>query len=233
LTKKEKEINDEFGSVLIFGRSGTGKTICLSDRLRQDAERNSELRQLFVARSTSLCKLVYAYQQLSGNMSPGATYYTWNDFLKNIDQSITAAKGKSKLYFNQDRRVTFGMFRDDIWPQLMSKLNKRAADKMTLSPLVVWTQIRSFLKGSIEVIFGNQFSVLTEIALSDTLALPHMYEANATVTSTPNVVSQNSVASSAKLTRGYQKIREVYKEYKKKKAIELFFSIQASQDFCH
>ena len=65
-----------------------------------------------------------------------------------------------------------------------------------------------------------QFTVLNEIKLSDTLALPHMYEANATVTSTPNVVSQNSVASSAKLTRGYQKIREVYKEYKKKKLID-------------
>jgi hypothetical protein len=65
-----------------------------------------------------------------------------------------------------------------------------------------------------------QFTVLNEIKLSDTLALPHMYEANATVTSTPNVATQNSVASSAKLTRGYQKIREVYKEYKKKKLMD-------------
>jgi hypothetical protein len=65
-----------------------------------------------------------------------------------------------------------------------------------------------------------QFTVLNEIKLSDTLALPHMYEANATVTSTPNVVTQSSVASNAKLTRGYQKIREVYKEYKKKKLMD-------------
>jgi hypothetical protein len=65
-----------------------------------------------------------------------------------------------------------------------------------------------------------QFTVLKEINLSDTLALPHMYQANATITSTPNVVSQNNVATTAKLTRGYQKIREVYKEYKKKKLVD-------------
>jgi hypothetical protein len=65
-----------------------------------------------------------------------------------------------------------------------------------------------------------QFTILNEIKLSDTLALPHMYEANATITSTPNVVSQNNVATNAKLTRGYQKIREVYKEYKKKKLVD-------------
>jgi hypothetical protein len=65
-----------------------------------------------------------------------------------------------------------------------------------------------------------QFTILQDISLSDTLALPHMYQANATITSTPNVVTQNNVSTTSKLTRGYQKIREVYKEYKKKKLID-------------
>ena len=65
-----------------------------------------------------------------------------------------------------------------------------------------------------------QFTVINEIKLSDTLALPHMYEANTTLVSTPNTVTQNNVSTNAKLTRGYQKIREVYKEYKKKKLID-------------
>ena len=161
LTKKEKEINDTPGSVIIFGRSGTGKTLCLCDRLQQDVEKNSELHQLFVARSVSLCNLVKAYQHRTGTVSQGATFYTWKEFLEKMDQSITTTKGKSK-YFNPERRVTFSKFRDEVWPQLKGKLSKRFVDSMTLSPSVVWTQILSFLKGSIEVVFDNEFGVLSE-----------------------------------------------------------------------
>ena len=65
-----------------------------------------------------------------------------------------------------------------------------------------------------------QFSVLNEVKLSDCLALPHMYEANAVVTSTPNQVTNENEGQTAKLTKGYQKIREVFKEYKNKKLID-------------
>ena len=65
-----------------------------------------------------------------------------------------------------------------------------------------------------------QFTILNEIKLSDTLALPHMYEANALVTSTPNEVTNVNQGQTAKLTKGYQKIREVFKEYKSKKLVD-------------
>jgi hypothetical protein len=64
------------------------------------------------------------------------------------------------------------------------------------------------------------FSVLNEIKLSDCLALPHMYEANTVVTSTPGQVTDVNEGQTAKLTKGYQKIREVFKEYKNKKLVD-------------
>ena len=173
LTKKEKEINDSTGAVLIFGRSGTGKTVCLCDRIRKDKEAIPSVRQLFVARSSNLCSLVKAYQQSSSDVGLSDTkFITWKEFLQKMDKSISRSKGKSKIYFTADRRVTFIRFRDELWGKIRSKRSKRFVDGMNLSPSVVWTQIQSFLKGSIEVVIDNQFSFLTEQQYNDRTVFP-------------------------------------------------------------
>lgn len=54
---QETAILEKEGSVLLLGRSGTGKTVCLLNRILRDRHRfGSSLRQLFVAR-TKVCLL--------------------------------------------------------------------------------------------------------------------------------------------------------------------------------
>ena len=54
------------GTVLLLGRSGTGKTVCLCEGMVTDRERAATLgvglRQLFVARSPRMCELVREIQ---------------------------------------------------------------------------------------------------------------------------------------------------------------------------
>ncbi len=54
------------GTVLLLGRSGTGKTVCLCEGMVTDRERAAALgvglRQLFVARSPRMCELVREIQ---------------------------------------------------------------------------------------------------------------------------------------------------------------------------
>ena len=54
------------GTVLLLGRSGTGKTVCLCERMVVDRERalalGGGIRQLFVARSARMCELVRGIQ---------------------------------------------------------------------------------------------------------------------------------------------------------------------------
>ncbi len=54
------------GTVLLLGRSGTGKTVCLCEGMVTDRERAAalgvSLRQLFVARSPRMCELVREIQ---------------------------------------------------------------------------------------------------------------------------------------------------------------------------
>jgi hypothetical protein len=54
------------GTVLLLGRSGTGKTVCLCEQMVADREQAAALgvglRQLFVARSPRMCALVRGIQ---------------------------------------------------------------------------------------------------------------------------------------------------------------------------
>ncbi len=67
LGHKQQEIHTLSGTVLLLGRSGTGKTVCLCDRMTRDrvAAQLSGLTnfsQLFVSRSKRLCEFVKHYQ---------------------------------------------------------------------------------------------------------------------------------------------------------------------------
>ena len=63
LTSAEKAIVEKSGSVLVLGRSGTGKTICIANKMTYDYRTSArEGRQLFVCRSARVCGLVQRLQ---------------------------------------------------------------------------------------------------------------------------------------------------------------------------
>ena len=156
LTRAEKKINRiREGSLMVFGRSGTGKTICLTDKMRSDRQLNGSLTQLFVARSMHLCNVVKSYQQNSDSsfMEYKKNQTTFLQFRRFVDDMLKRVKDHLKQLgrysateniFNNDNRVTSSKFKDIIW--------KEIASNSTLNPNTVWTQIHTNLKGSVEVI---------------------------------------------------------------------------------
>ena len=64
LTSVESAIIEKSGSVLVLGRSGTGKTIVIANKMTYDRRMSaSEGQQLFVCRSARVCGLVQRLQQ--------------------------------------------------------------------------------------------------------------------------------------------------------------------------
>ena len=61
--------------------------------------------------------------------------------------------------------------------------------------------------------FTYKFTVLTEIAVGSLQATPHMYTSNFQITKTNNTISLTETKSDETISRGYQKIKEVYSEY--------------------
>ncbi|KAJ1388879.1 hypothetical protein B484DRAFT_459747, partial [Ochromonadaceae sp. CCMP2298] len=68
LSKREREVNLAVGTVLLLGRSGTGKTVCLCNRMTSDRQSNPVSLQLFVCRSRGLRDSVQRYQRDYGNL---------------------------------------------------------------------------------------------------------------------------------------------------------------------
>ena len=169
LTPKEKEVNAQSGTVLLLGRSGTGKTLCLCDRMSQDrldlannhdthdngnrdASVNTDAsfrkgpNQLFVSRSNRLCEFVKEYQKrfyLESDLSC-TDFMTLDKFIKHMDLMIRKEGNGNDRMFIPSRRVDFSRFRDNIYKDIRQESD--------LEPLVVWTQIRSFIKGSVEAV---------------------------------------------------------------------------------
>ena len=174
LTQKQRAINSESGSVLLVGRSGmrfvyllyhlcsylykcvagTGKTICIGDRMRSDREASlrsgQSITQLFVTRSPRLCSFMKLYQQQQkGEQETGEAsavdYLSLSEFVSHFEAACCRFKGvgRTKVYVRPNE-VTYARFRREVYPFI----NKRSECK--LDALVVWTQVRSFIKGSIE-----------------------------------------------------------------------------------
>jgi hypothetical protein len=210
LNRLEQSVRGQGGTVLLLGRSGTGKTLCLMDRMQHDrallqrqwdtaCSSGSTPRrpsQLFVARSLQLCELVRCYQKHSAMDSAGEDvenhFMRMRMFQAELERRIalteaghcadtaalpTLAAGGA--LFNLSHRdadcVDYARFHDEIFPVISERLNTtnpRTAPACTtltaalvpaaptaasclLDSLVVWTQIRSFLKGSVEAILSG------------------------------------------------------------------------------
>ncbi|KAJ1434066.1 P-loop containing nucleoside triphosphate hydrolase protein, partial [Ochromonadaceae sp. CCMP2298] len=193
LSKREREVNLAVGTVLLLGRSGTGKTVCLCNRMTRDRQANPVSLQLFVCRSRRLRDAVQRYQRDYGNLdgdsggdsgesggndgngvgvqshSPESAFLTLDAFLDAMESRVLGAEdtgtdtaidtgtvtgsadssssgsGRGRTYL-PSKRVDFKRFKEQIFPSF---------GKPKLDPLVAWTQIRSFIKGSVEALLGE------------------------------------------------------------------------------
>jgi hypothetical protein len=84
------------------------------------------------------------------SLSPG-DFLTLENFVQHMDRVVTAAKGPSPRSYHPALRVSFARFKDEIFPRLAAGVKK---GYYRLDPLVAWTQIRSFIKGSIETLIS-------------------------------------------------------------------------------
>lgn len=76
-----------------------------------------------------------------------------------------------------------------------------------------------------------QYSVLQRLPVQHLFALPFMYESKFTITPPSNVGVQSKEIQTVPVTRGLQKIKEVYQEYKSKDLIKPDFPEITVQDF--
>ena len=178
LSAKQREINSQRGSVLLLGRSGTGKTYYLVNRMQSDARAAVEasagaaaadtaFRQLCVTRSAKLCELLkslYRDGEENSALSQRADFRTLEQFISHMEKVCGATAGAASglpFPFPKNRNVDFACFRDTIFPTIAGK-------DRSLDALTVWTQIRSFLKGSVEAVLLGRPLQLKEYLDLDT-----------------------------------------------------------------
>jgi hypothetical protein len=145
LTAEELQVVRRTGTVLVLGRSGTGKTICIANRMDYDREEDKGVSQLFVARSRRICSYVRGLVEGTGTPKEGVEYLT---FAKLVDKCERVLQIKQKQHASDwgdsrdPNQITYARFKLEIYKKSTYKVD----------PLIVWSQIRSFIKGSIEAV---------------------------------------------------------------------------------
>ena len=156
LTSAEKAIIEKSGSVLVLGRSGTGKTICIANKMIYDHRTSAGTgRQLFVCRSARVCNLVQRLQHYSIDLSCHVSAVSaehqqrhtpvFMQFDQLVHQQLLRVDPGSRGKFAAIRKMTFRRFAGEFFDSKMRR-------SCSLDKLVVWMQIQSFIKGSIEAV---------------------------------------------------------------------------------
>jgi hypothetical protein len=135
LTEEERDVVQTEGTVLVLGRSGCGKTICIANRIEYDRQlaHDPSFSQMFVARSVRLCR----YVEGAVSEDNRASFLTYERLLYEIESSLP---GQRKS-FNPSQRIDFHRFRD---------FHSSSSLKEKVNALTSWTVMRTFMKGSIE-----------------------------------------------------------------------------------
>jgi hypothetical protein len=166
LSKKEEEIVNEQNSLLVYGRSGTGKTVCICNKMQVDRHFDGSqnvgiTKQIFIARSRKLVNLVQRTNERNSAGSVQDLKYmkciVFEDFLLDMEEAILTSSKSAKALFaftrEDQRRVTWKRFQEVLWPRMKVERQKRSSKlQITLEPLVVYTQIRTHIKGSLEAV---------------------------------------------------------------------------------
>jgi hypothetical protein len=152
MTGPESAVIEKQGTVLVLGRSGTGKTLCICNRMSRDRHLSAVpgLKQCFVARSKKVRELMRSLQEryCSDEDLSRSRFLKFEDLLRECRQSrdndnVDAPRPR---LFSKSRKVGFQRFKG-IYPGLRPK--------QQLDPLVAWAQIRSYIKGSAEAVGKN------------------------------------------------------------------------------
>mmetsp|Transcript_30946 Transcript_30946/g.67906 ORF Transcript_30946/g.67906 Transcript_30946/m.67906 type:complete len:1052 (+) Transcript_30946:41-3196(+) len=140
LTEEEESIvTRKNGTVLLLGRAGSGKTLVVSNRMLRDSQMyDSGTNQLFVARTHRLCKYVKGIFEGAGGDAKRVNFLSISTFVQHLFENVAA---KDEVSAMTRPVVDFKFFSTEIWPQIKGK-------EKELDDLAVWTQIRSFIKGS-------------------------------------------------------------------------------------
>jgi len=138
LTREERDVVETSGTVLLLGRSGTGKTICTANRMdfdRQQMTHDPSFTQLFVARSQKLCAYV---QNIIGTPS-GTSFETYDKLKQRLERELPTKDDEIRSSFPTELKMRFDVFKREVYN-----------GDQDIDPLLAWTSIRSFIKGSIE-----------------------------------------------------------------------------------
>lgn len=89
LTPTEEDIVSRKGTVLLIGRSGTGKTLCVCNRMARDRVlHGNKIRQLFVSRTSRLCEYMEALQKRAGEDLTTLAMKRVNDFVEELSRDV-------------------------------------------------------------------------------------------------------------------------------------------------
>ena len=154
---------------------GTGKTVCISDRMMADRDESRSaaqpMLQLFVCRSSKLCEFMKGFQRQ--HVSEHDLLYTDFQSLKvflegieNICSGITGTNISAK--FRSARQVNYYKFKLEIYKEINN--NKR--NPCLLDASIVWTHFRAFIKGSIRCVYSEDHARSRPLTLEEYCKLP-------------------------------------------------------------
>jgi hypothetical protein len=151
----------------------SGKTVCLCNRMSKDRMTartisGDPISQLFVCRSRRLrdvvkrfydshCRVVTNDDEydlpdeeeerrlVEEKETNQANFFTLEMFIEHMNEAISLECGRSHRLYERPDFMDYDSFRDEIYPNL--KYNMKPTK---LDPLVLWTQIRTHIKGSYE-----------------------------------------------------------------------------------
>eukprot|EP01012_Entosiphon_sulcatum_P052452 TRINITY_DN7209_c0_g1_i2.p1 TRINITY_DN7209_c0_g1~~TRINITY_DN7209_c0_g1_i2.p1 ORF type:complete len:2046 (-),score=241.54 TRINITY_DN7209_c0_g1_i2:12-6149(-) len=149
LSPEQVAIVDSPNSVLLQGRSGTGKTVVITQRIRN---RKQNGRQLFITRSTLLLQSVVRELVRSGcsvrtypvapdDKSWQVLALTFAQFERLVSDFLTAEKIQCPV--PPSGYVDFDRFEKHLWPKMSALVRK-------LDPNLVWTEFVTRIAGSFE-----------------------------------------------------------------------------------
>lgn len=112
LTDEERHVVEAKGTTLLLGRSGTGKTLCICNRMEFDRimfSGNIMFTQLFVSRSARLCR--YVSGVVGGNDS--YEFMTLQELVNMLDTSLPQLNSSFASHL-PSQHVSFVRFRREL-----------------------------------------------------------------------------------------------------------------------
>lgn len=142
LTLEERSIVEKEGTVMLLGRSGTGKTICICNRIDHDrhlSESDPSFKQVFVARNAAICRYVEQNVGKEYGADEGAATRT---FYISLEEFILKCEAGSGVAWPKSKSMDFRRYKRDVISD----------QRLELDATELWKQFRTFIKASIDAV---------------------------------------------------------------------------------